>query len=99
HAVAVVGQQLDVLGDGRRGEARPTRAGLELRIRAEQLVPAGRAAVGAVVLREGVLARERRLGAAAAEHLVLLGCELLAPLEVACRSPAISALRRPISEL
>src|SRR5260221_3462621 len=80
HAVAVVGDQLDRLGDRGLGEARPTRARLEPGVGAEQRVAAGRAAVHPVLLGERVLAAERRLGAAAAQDLVLLRCQLLAPL-------------------
>src|ERR1700694_982592 len=64
HAVAVVGAQLDALGDGRLREARPTGARLELGVRAEQLVAAGRTAVHPVLLGVRVLAAERRLGPA-----------------------------------
>ena len=63
HSVAVVRPDLDVLGDGGLGEARPAGAGVELGARAEQLRAAGPAAVDPVVLRIGVLAAERRLGA------------------------------------
>src|SRR4051795_13369267 len=80
HPVGVVLARLDRLGDRRLGEARPAGAGVELRVRAEQLVAAGGAAVYPVFLRVGVLASERRLRAVPAQHLVLLRRELLAPL-------------------
>src|SRR5436305_816282 len=63
-------------------EARPAGTGLELRVRAEQLGAAARAAVDAVLLVVHVAAREWRLGALASQHLVLLRCQLLAPLLV-----------------
>ena len=80
HEEAVVGPQLDGLGDGGLGEARPAGAGLELGVRAEQVGAASGAAVAAAVLVVDVLAGERRLGALAAQDLVLLRRELLAPL-------------------
>src|SRR3954452_8693780 len=72
HPVGAVLARLDRLGDRRLGEARPAGAGVELRVRAEQLVAAGGAAVYPVFLRMHVPAGERRLGAVAAHHLVLL---------------------------
>src|SRR3954452_9779688 len=82
HAVRAVLAQLDRLGDSRLGEARPARAALELRVGAEQLGAAAGALEHAVVLGEGVLAGERRLGRLAAQHGVLLRRQLLAPLRV-----------------
>ena len=57
--------------------------GVELGLGAEQLGAAGAAVVDADGLGVGVLADERSLGASLAEHRVLLGGELLAPLGVA----------------
>src|SRR6185503_8028926 len=82
HAPGVVLAQLDRLGDLRLREARPARAGVELHARVEELVAAAGAAVHAVVVLVPVLTGEGALGAALAEHLVLLGSELLAPLLV-----------------
>src|SRR5436190_23213681 len=85
HAVASVRAQLDLVGTLRLGEARPSRAGFELGVRAEQLVATGSAAVDPVFLRIGVLATEGRLRSLAAKDLVLLGSELLAPLLLGLR--------------
>src|SRR4051794_3281194 len=82
HEQRVVRARLDRGGDGWLGEARPAGAGVELRRGREQLGAAARAAVHAVLLDVPVLAGERALGAALAQHLVLLGRELLAPLLV-----------------
>src|SRR5262249_5031143 len=82
HEEAVVGAQLDGLRDRRLGEARPAGAGVELRVAAEQHGAAARARVVAGLLVVGVLAGERRLGAGAAQHVVLLWRELLTPLLV-----------------
>src|SRR5436190_22571388 len=82
HEVAVVGTQLDRLGDSRLGEARPAGARVELRVGIEELRAAGCAAVVAGLLVVGVLAREGRLGARPAQHLVLRGRQLLAPLAI-----------------
>src|SRR4051794_30227020 len=62
HAVGGVALDVDrVLGD-RLEEARPAGAGLELRVRAEQLGPARRAPVQAGRVQLAVLAGERPLG-------------------------------------
>src|SRR4051812_44236965 len=82
HPVRRVVPDLDRLGELRLGEARPARAGVELRLGVEQLRAAGGAAVDAVLVVVPVLAGERALGALLAQHLVLLGRELLAPLGV-----------------
>src|SRR5436190_7265822 len=82
HEVTVVGAQLDRLGDGRLGEARPAGARVELRVGVEEPCAAGPAAVVAGFLVVGVLAREGRLGARPAQHLVLRGRQLLAPLAI-----------------
>src|SRR5437773_8255955 len=55
HAVSAVFVQLDRLGNGRLGEARPAGAGLELGLRAEQRRAARSAPVHPVVLRVRVL--------------------------------------------
>ena len=79
----VVGAQLDRLGDGRLAEARPARAGFELRVGAEQDGPAAGAAVVAGLLVEDVVAGEGRLRAGATQDVVLGGRELLSPLLLA----------------
>src|SRR5262249_35129839 len=80
HAVAGV----VVLADGallhRLGEARPTRARVELPSRAEQRLAAAHAAVGALGLGVPVGAGEGALGARAAGDAVLVRGQLLAPL-------------------
>src|SRR5690242_15445372 len=82
HEQASVLAGLDVLGDGRLVEAGPSGAGVELRVGAEQLGAATGAVVHPVVLDVHVLARERPLGAVAAEDLVLVGRQALPPLLV-----------------
>jgi len=76
HEHAVITSQRD----GRRGETRPARAGLEPGIRAEQLAAAARAPVTAVAVLVHVIAGERPLGAALAQDAVLLRRQLFAPL-------------------
>src|SRR2546427_530757 len=63
-------------------EARPPGAGVKLRVRAEEVRSARGALVRSAVLGVDVLAGEGRLGALAAQDLVLLGGELAAPLLV-----------------
>src|ERR1700735_1882552 len=80
HEGAVVLPQLDRLGDGGLGEARPAGARVELGVRAEQLAAAAGApgeAIGVVV---DVLTGERPLGVGLAQHAVLHRGQLLAPL-------------------
>src|SRR5262245_13431473 len=79
HQEAVVGTQLNRLGDSGLGEARPAGARVELGVRAEEHRAAGRTAVIAGGLVVHVLTRERRLRSGPAEHLVLGGRQLLAP--------------------
>ena len=67
----------------RREERGPPAVRLELRVAAEQLRAAGAAGVDALGLGVGVLAHERALGAGLAQHLVLGGGQLGAPLGVA----------------
>ena len=57
HSVAVVGVELHVGAVRRLGEARPAGAGIELRVRGEQLGAAPGTAIGAVTLLVHVLAR------------------------------------------
>src|SRR3954447_9467863 len=78
------GGVLDVLHSvgHRLVEARPAAAGVELRVGLEELRPARLAGVHARGLGVGVLPDERSLGAGLAQHGVLLGRELLAPLLV-----------------
>src|SRR5262249_4017071 len=61
-------------------EARPARAGGELGVRAEQLIPAAGAAVGAIVLGVEVSAGEGWLRMAPAQHVILLTGQFLPPL-------------------
>src|SRR3954463_6963820 len=82
HEQRVVGAGLDRGGDGGLGEAGPAGAGVELGRGREQLRAAARTAVHAVLLDVPVLAGERALRTALAQHLVLLGGELLAPLVI-----------------
>src|SRR4029077_15384214 len=82
HSVGGVGEHLYVLGQGRLVEARPAGARLELRVGAEQRSAAPGAVVHAIFLDIPVLAGERALGALLAQHLVLLGRELVTPLGV-----------------
>src|SRR3954467_1081949 len=81
HAVRGVLDVLDRVGD-RLVERRPAAAGVELRVRLEEPGVAGLAGVDALGLGVGVLADEGTLRAGLAEHRVLLGRELLAPLLV-----------------
>ena len=82
HPEAAILVQLDVVGDGGLVEARPPGAGVELRVRGEQLGAAAGTPVGPVVLRVDVLAGERMLGRVRAQYRVLLGGELRLPLLV-----------------
>src|SRR5205085_6840416 len=80
HPVAVVVDELDVLPVDRLGEARPSGAGLELRVRREQLAATRGTSIEPVALLERVLPGEGSLGALEAQDLVLLGGEPRAPL-------------------
>src|SRR5215211_474503 len=80
HEEASVGSQLHRVRLGRLPERGPAGAGVELCVGAEQLLAAGAAAVDAVLVVVPVGACERALGALLAEHVVLVGRELLAPL-------------------
>ena len=80
HAHRPVLDQHDRVVGGRLVEAGPAAVRLELRVRPEQLGAAGPAAVHALGLGVGVLARPRRLGPRLAQHPVLLRAELLPPL-------------------
>src|SRR5581483_3422470 len=73
---------LDGLSVGGLVEAGPARARVELGVGREQLGAAPRAAVDAVVMDIPQLAREGVLGTGLAQHAVLLGGQLLAPLLV-----------------
>jgi hypothetical protein len=80
--VARVDARLDRLELRRLDEARPAGARVELRVGAEQLRPAPRAAVDPRLLGVGVRARERPFGRLLPQHGVLLRREALAPLLV-----------------
>src|ERR1700749_1401087 len=67
HEHAVVRAQLDRAGHGRLVEARPAGAGVELGVRAEQLVAAARTAVGTVLLVMEQLAGPGHLGMTVAQ--------------------------------
>src|SRR5450631_630268 len=82
HEQAAVRPQLDGLRDSRLVEARPAGTGFELGVRAEQLTPAARAAVGAVFIVMDVRTGERPLRAAPAQHAVLLFGQVPPPLLV-----------------
>src|SRR5438132_6006104 len=82
HKQAVVRVELDIGGVYRLVEARPARPGLELGAGAEQLGPAGGAAVGAVRLGVDVFTAERRLGPLLPQHVVLRRRQLAPPFVV-----------------
>src|SRR5690349_22125177 len=82
HEEGVVLADLDVLLRDRIPEAGPPGAGLELRIRGEELRAARDAAVDTLGVVVPVLAGEGGLGAGLAGHLVLLRREQLLPLRV-----------------
>src|SRR6516162_8229635 len=77
---ALVRPQLDCRLAGRLEEARPARAGCELGVRTEQLIPAAGAAVRAVTLGVEVSPGEGWLGVPPAQHVVLLAGQFLPPL-------------------
>src|SRR2546421_178777 len=77
---ADVGLRLDSLGLCRRPEARPAGAGLVLLVGAEKQLAAAGAVIASLFLAVLVFAREGALGALLAQHVVLRGRELLAPL-------------------
>src|SRR5439155_1432633 len=82
HEQAVVRTQLHGLRHCGLGEAGPAGAGVELRLGAEQLRPAGGAAILPRLLVVGVRTGERRLGTRLSQHLILRRRQLLAPLEL-----------------
>src|SRR5262249_35205981 len=77
-----VGVRLDALELSGGVEARPARAGVELRLRAEELRAASRAAVDTRILRVDVHTGERALGPRLTEYAVLLRRQALTPLLV-----------------
>src|SRR6187455_768627 len=83
HPVAPVEPYLDGLELGGLDEARPARAGVELRLRAEELRSTPGAAVHAGVFGIRVRPRERTLGRLLPQHGVLLGRQPLTPLLLA----------------
>src|SRR3569833_2870736 len=85
HSQAVVFAHLDFFRIGRFPEAGPAAAGVELRVRGEQLRAAAGAAVGAVLVMVPVLAGEGAFGSRLPQHAELLGRQRLPPLLVALR--------------
>src|ERR1039458_3223609 len=77
-----IGLRLDVLRRDRLIEARPSRAGFELGVGAEQRVAAADASIKTLVVILGVQVLERALGALFARDLVLLRGQLFAPFLV-----------------
>src|SRR5215218_7728012 len=108
HAVAAVGRGLDRARD-RVVEARPAGTALELLLGCEQFLPAPRAGERAGALLVIERAGAGTLGAVAAQDIVLLGGEELAPLLVAVGdretflfhspTPCVGADRRPQAAL
>src|SRR3954471_22394678 len=108
HAVAAVGRGLD-RARNRIVEARPAGAALELLLRCEQLLPAAHAGERAGALLVIERAAAGTLGAVAAQDIVLLGGEELAPLLVGVGdretflfhspTPCLGAGRRPQAAL
>src|SRR5436305_14142827 len=60
-------------------ETWPASAGLKLRLRTEQRLPAGGTSVRSRIFRFVILAAKRRLGASLAPHLILLGGQFSLP--------------------
>src|SRR5689334_7230838 len=79
HAVAVVFVGLDGLARDGLVKARPSAAGVKLRVRLEQRLPARRAAVPAWIVLGFVLAGEGPLGALLSKNVVLVRRELAPP--------------------
>src|SRR3954452_25242578 len=84
-AVGGVLAGLDRVGELRLREARPARAGLELRPGVEELGAAARAAIDAVVVAVPVAARDRPPRPAAPQQVVRPGPELVTPLRIGLR--------------
>src|SRR5207247_205456 len=80
HAVADIALLVDMAVHGRRGEARPAAAGIELGVGFEQRLAAAGAGISALAVLVLILAGERPLGRLLAQHGVLHRRQLLAPL-------------------
>src|SRR5581483_2787638 len=80
HAVGGVVFLVDMTLDGRRGEARPAAAGIELGVGLEQRLAAAGAHIGAGLSLIFVLAGERPLGRLLTQYSILHRRQLLAPL-------------------
>src|SRR5438874_5425773 len=80
HSERLVGLFVDPLVTRRAVEGRPPATGVVLRLRAEELSAAARAAVRAGLEHVVVFARKRGLRALFAEDVILLGIELGPPL-------------------
>src|SRR5947209_6055798 len=80
HPIAPVLVLLDLALGERPGEARPAAAGVELRVRGEELLPAAGASIHAGVLRVPIPAGEGPLRPLLPQDAVLLGRQLLPPL-------------------
>ena len=82
HEEAVVLVERHGVRDRGRGEARPSRAGIEFGVGVEEQRTAPRTVIGAIVVHVPVLAGERALRPLLAKHVELLRRQLLAPLLV-----------------
>jgi len=80
HAEGGVLAEFDILAVRGLGETRPAGAGIEFRVRGEQLRAAGGAGIHSRFLRVHVFAREGRLGPLLTHHRVLPGGERLLPI-------------------
>src|SRR5262245_44430325 len=80
HPIAVVVAQLDFVLIHRLIEARPTGAGIELRVRMKQLLTAARTNIASILFVHPVLAGKCALGALLAQDMVLGWTQRLFPL-------------------
>src|SRR4030095_6736652 len=79
YAVCAIDLSFDAIRCNRSRKAWPTRAGIELGIRAVQILAATRAAVDPFGFGIPILTGEGLLGALLAQHIKLLRCECLPP--------------------
>jgi hypothetical protein len=80
HKPAGIGLGLDRLAGERLKEARPSRPGIELGVRAEQGGAAANADIDTVLSFVYIFAGKWALSAMLARHMILFGGELLGPL-------------------